>query len=100
MMNPKPVNMKRGGDSDMDLYVREKYFKKIRGFYRSNDIIKVITGVRRCGKSTLMKMIANELKAQGVPTERILYLDLDQRKYSWKISLPAVFRNQNRIMSL
>lgn len=29
MMNPKPVNMKRGGDSDMDLYVREKYFKKI-----------------------------------------------------------------------
>lgn len=65
----------------MDLYTREKYLKKIRGFYRSNDIIKVITGVRRCGKSTLMKMIADELKAQGVPADRILYLDLDQRKY-------------------
>ena len=65
----------------MDLYTREKYLKKIRGFYRSNDIIKAITGVRRCGKSTLMKMIADELKAQGVPADRILYLDLDQRKY-------------------
>ncbi len=65
----------------MDLYTREKYLKKIRGFYRSNDIIKVITGVRRCGKSTLMTMIADELKAQGVPADRILYLDLDQRKY-------------------
>lgn len=65
----------------MDLYTREKYLKKIRGFYRSNDIIKVITGVRRCGKSTLMKMIADELKAEGVPADRILYLDLDQRKY-------------------
>ena len=43
MMNPKPVNMKRGGDSEMDLYVREKYFKKIRGFYRSNDIINTET---------------------------------------------------------
>lgn len=64
----------------MDLYVREKYLKRIRGFYRSNDIIKVITGVRRCGKSTLMKMVADELKTQGVPAERILYLDLDQRK--------------------
>lgn len=65
----------------MGLYIREKYLKKIRGFYRSNDIIKVITGVRRCGKSTLMKMVADELEAQGVPAERILYLDLDQRKY-------------------
>lgn len=65
----------------MDLYIREKYLKKIRGFYRSNDIIKVITGVRRCGKSTLMKMVADELEAQGVPAERILYLDLDQLKY-------------------
>ena len=80
-MNRKPVNMKHGGRSGMDLYVREKYLKKIRGFYRSNDIIKVITGVRRCGKSTLMKMVADELKAQGVSVERILYLDLDQRKY-------------------
>lgn len=65
----------------MDLFIREKYLKKIRGFYKSNDLIKVITGVRRCGKSTLMRMIVNELEEQGVHEERILYLDLDLRKY-------------------
>jgi predicted AAA+ superfamily ATPase len=71
----------RERNTEMELYVREKYLKKIRGFYSSNDIIKVITGVRRCGKSTLMRMIANELEEQGISAESILYLDLDQRKY-------------------
>lgn len=37
----------------MGLYIREKYLKKIRGFYHDADIIKVITGVRRCGKSSV-----------------------------------------------
>lgn len=65
----------------MELFAREKYLKKIRGFYDSTDLIKVITGVRRCGKSSLMQIIAAELRQQGVPKERILYFDLDQRKY-------------------
>ena len=34
----------------MDLFKREKYLKKIRGFYDADDLIKVITGVRRSGK--------------------------------------------------
>ena len=45
----------------MELYRREQYLSKIRGFYHENDIIKVITGVRRCGKSSLMEMIKDEL---------------------------------------
>lgn len=65
----------------MDLFIREKYLKKIRGFYHSEDIIKVITGIRRCGKSSLMEMIAGELKREGVPEDRIIYLDLDIRRY-------------------
>lgn len=65
----------------MDLFVREKYLKKIRGFYHSEDIIKVITGVRRCGKSSLMEMIAEELRREGVAESHITYLNLDQRKY-------------------
>ena len=65
----------------MDLFVREKYLKKIRGFYHSEDIIKVITGVRRCGKSCLMEMIADELRGDGIPEENIIYLNLDLRKY-------------------
>ena len=65
----------------MDLYIRENYLKKIRGFYHADDLIKVITGVRRCGKSSLMQMIANELKASGIVESRIIYLDLDKREY-------------------
>lgn len=62
------------------LYKREKYLKRIRPFYESEDIIKVITGVRRCGKSSVMKMIADELIAKGVSQENIIYLDLDKKE--------------------
>ena len=41
----------------MKLYNREKYLSKIRGFYHDTELIKVITGVRRCGKSSLMLTI-------------------------------------------
>ena len=49
----------------MKLFKRENYLKKIRGFYHEDDIIKVITGVRRCGKSSLMETIADELRESG-----------------------------------
>ena len=65
----------------MKLFKRENYLKKIRGFYDEDDIIKVITGVRRCGKSSLMEMIADELKGKGVPQENIIYIDLDKRGF-------------------
>ena len=38
----------------MRLFPRENYLKKIRGFYHDDGMIKVITGVRRCGKSCLI----------------------------------------------
>lgn len=66
----------------MELYFRENYLKKIRGFYSADDLIKVITGVRRCGKSSLMQMIASELRNSGVAESRIIYLDLDSDEYA------------------
>lgn len=65
----------------MKLYKREIYLNKIRGFYNDTDIIKVITGVRRCGKSCLMATIAEELLLKGVSDSQIVYLDLDRRPY-------------------
>ncbi len=62
------------------LFKREKYLKKIRPFYNADDIIKVITGVRRCGKSSLMETIAEEIKQGGVNEDDIIYLDLDKRE--------------------
>lgn len=65
----------------MKLYKRENYLKKIRGFYDATDIMKVITGVRRCGKSSLMLSIVDELLERNVPKENIIYIDLDKRGY-------------------
>ena len=64
-----------------ELYPREKYLAKIRGFYHECEIIKVLTGVRRCGKSSIMKMIIGELVAGGVSQNDVLYFNLDKRPY-------------------
>ena len=65
----------------MELYKRENYLRKMRGFYHDADMIKVITGVRRCGKSSLMKTIIEELKEQDIAEQNIILLDLDSKRY-------------------
>ena len=67
--------------ASMRLFPREKYLKKIRGFYHDDGMIKVITGVRRCGKSCLMQYIAEELRAEGVDDGHIVFFDLDRYGY-------------------
>lgn len=63
------------------LYRREMYLKQIRGFYDEDEIIKVISGVRRCGKSSLLETIMQELKERSVPEENIISINLDKRPY-------------------
>ena len=67
-------------------YTRQYYIDKIRGFYNS-DLIKVISGIRRCGKSCFLLSVMEDLKAQGVKEKDILYLNLDKRGYR-KIKTP------------
>lgn len=62
------------------VYRREEYLKKIRGFY-NDSMIKVITGIRRCGKSYLLKSIIEELKESGVLDKDIIYIELDKKIY-------------------
>ncbi|MBQ3682364.1 MAG: AAA family ATPase [Succinimonas sp.] len=57
----------------MKLCRRENYLRKMRGFFHDTGIIKVITGVRRCGKSCLMQTIAEELHLSGIPEENIIF---------------------------
>ena len=64
----------------INVYPRAKYLKQIRPFYDS-DIIKVITGIRRCGKSFILKAIMNELIDRGIPKTQIIYIPLDRRGY-------------------
>lgn len=49
----------------MSTYRREHYLAKLRPFYNDSGLIKVITGIRRCGKSSLLITVLNELFEQG-----------------------------------
>ena len=61
---------------------RIKYIAQIRPFYES-DLIKVITGIRRCGKSVVLEQIKNELASQG---KHIVYLNFEDRRVSASIT--------------
>ena len=65
----------------MNIYKRENYLKKIRGFYNDDETIKVIVGIRRCGKSYLLKNIITELKESGINDNDIINIQLDKRPY-------------------
>ena len=58
------------------MIIREKYLSKIRQFYEQ-DLIKVITGIRRCGKSVILNQIMDELKNNGVAKSQIIYLNFE-----------------------
>ena len=68
------------------IYTRQYYLNKIRGFYHS-DLIKVITGIRRSGKSFFLLSVIEDLKQYGVDEKDIIYLNLDKRGYR-KIKTP------------
>ena len=75
---------------------REKYLKNIRGFY-NQDIIKVITGMRRSGKSILLLQIMDELKEQGIKDKQIIYLNfeiIENMKYANPDSLNSYISEQ------
>jgi len=63
------------------LYGRENYLNQIRPFYNDQELIKVLTGIRRCGKSSIMQLIVEELRANGVNESNIIYVNLDRRPY-------------------
>ena len=64
------------------LIKREHYLKRIRGFYDS-DLIKIITGIRRCGKSIILEQIMNEIKEK---TDNIIYLNFEDERIISNIS--------------
>lgn len=55
---------------------RERYLSKIRGFY-SSDLIKILVGIRRCGKSVILKQIMEELREQNVDQSHIIYINFE-----------------------
>ena len=60
---------------------REMYLKKIRDSYDS-ELIKIIVGVRRSGKSVLMMQIIEELKEKGIKENHIIYINFEDYDYT------------------
>ena len=54
---------------------REIYLEKIRNFYDS-DLIKILVGIRRSGKSVILSQIIQELKEKRIDSEHIIYNNL------------------------
>ena len=62
------------------IYTRQYYMNNIKGFFDS-DLIKVITGIRRCGKSCFLLSIIDELLRSGIEPKDIIQINLDKRGY-------------------
>ena len=60
------------------MIIRSHYIEQIRPFFES-DLIKVITGIRRCGKSVILSQIADEFRSAGKP---VLYINFESLEYS------------------
>lgn len=65
---------------------RELYLERIRPFYDS-EMVKVLTGIRRCGKSTLMQQMIDEIRQRGIADDHIIYINFENYKYK-KLSNP------------
>lgn len=64
-----------------NLRKRDLYLQQLRAF-RDTEMIKVITGIRRCGKSSLMKLMANELRTGGVAEDQIIEINFESMRFS------------------
>ena len=61
---------------------REYYLKKIRDFYDVNSLIKILCGLRRSGKSVILKQIIDEIRLNGVDDEHIIYINFESLDYA------------------
>ena len=65
------------------MLIREKYLSKIRGFYHTESLIKIIYGMRRSGKSVILKQIMNEIIKSGVSEDNVIYINFESLKYDF-----------------
>lgn len=65
----------------MDIIKRDSYFSQLLNFIDKPQI-KILTGIRRSGKSSFLMLLRNELLSRGVTEDRIIYLNLESMQYS------------------
>lgn len=61
--------------------VERKVYLDLLKKWKDDEVIKVVTGIRRCGKSTLLKMYMDFLKSQGISDDRIIFINFEELEY-------------------
>lgn len=67
----------------MKLIPRPEYLKFLNN-WKDRPLIKVVSGVRRCGKSTLFMLLQDELKEQGIKESNIIKINLKLSNFMYK----------------
>ena len=62
---------------------RTEYLNQLK-LFKDKDLIKVVTGIRRCGKSTLFELFINYLKETGIKDEQIIKINLEDADYNFE----------------
>ena len=66
----------------INMLKRENYLSRIRGFYDS-DLIKILVGIRRCGKSVILNQIIDEIKEKNVSDDHIIWINFEYIEYEY-----------------
>ena len=71
---------------------RSEYLEQLKKF-KNKDLIKVVTGIRRCGKSTLFEIFIDYLKKNGIKADQIIKINLEDADYNFKSYTFIHFKN-------
>lgn len=81
----------------MEMILREKYMSKIRPFI-NQPIIKVLTGIRRSGKSVMLELIQNELINHGMDKKYFMSINLESKKNQFENTVDGIYEHVKRFV--
>ncbi len=79
------------------MIARTRYLNKIEPFI-GKPMIKVISGLRRCGKSTFMKMLIDDLKKKGTAESDIIYISMELMEFEFIHDYKALYEHVKKVL--
>lgn len=76
---------------------RKEYLEKLKGF-KDKHLIKIITGIRRCGKSTLLEIFQNYLLGNGVDKTQIIYINFEDIEYEYLRDYKTLYNHIKKLL--
>ena len=76
------------------MIARDEYLNVLKRF-KDKQLIKVVTGIRRCGKSTLLEMFQEYLKENGVEESQIISINLEDLEYNFVVDYMTLYKYIN-----